>query len=46
MDSSSDNCNPEHGLVKVYNTQVRFGAWGVDAGLLNYVINQVWIYIP
>jgi hypothetical protein len=26
MDSSSDNCNLEHELVKEYNTQVRFGA--------------------
>jgi hypothetical protein len=42
MDSSSDNCNLQFGLVKEKNTQDQFGAWDVDINLPNHIKNQVY----
>ena len=41
VDLSGGYCTLELRLEKKYNTQYRFGAWGVDVGLSNYVKNQV-----
>ena len=46
VDSSSDNYNLELRLVKKYNTQDRYGTWGVNVGLLNHVKNWVWKFSP
>jgi len=40
MDSSSGYHTLKLGLVKEYNTQVWFGTWGVDVGLLNHIKNN------
>jgi hypothetical protein len=41
MDSSSDYCTLELGLVKKYNTQVQFDTWGMNVNLPNHIKNKV-----
>jgi len=41
VDSSSGYYTLQLGQVKDYNTQVWFGTWGMDEGLLNHLKNQV-----